>query len=790
MAKKKHQRRPGAKAASGAFATLIRQATTQVESCDWPAAEVAYEKALEVARSPKERALVFNNLGALAATGHDRDRASELLAQAQRLEAGHRAAGANTALLRQWEAPEVSGAPPQDTVEPAPNVTRVAILSLFFNWPTTGGGNVHTVELARFLSQAGYCVRHFFARHDAWNMGQVDATCPFPSEPLEFAEGEWAMDVMQHRFREKVRDFHPDYVIVSDSWNSKPLLAEAVSEFPYFLRLQALECLCPLNNIRLLPDGRQCARHQLATPDHCRACVADLGQWSGPLHRAERELCDVDRPAYSRQVRRAFEQAEAVLVVNPLSEAMVGPYTRQVRVIPSGFDPQRFPWPWPTTNGQDHGKLRIFVAALVQEGIKGVHIVHEACRRLWEKRQDFELLLTADPPGRVDAFTRYVGWQSQADLPAHMRQADIVVTPAVAQEALGRTAVEAMGVGRPVIASRIGGLPYTIADGAGLLFEPNDADDLASKIETLLDDAALRTQMGLLGRRRFDEHFIWPAIIEKHYLPLLGPPVHARYPTVGFRPMFVERVDQERMLRSAAELFEMPVEQVSARWEDYEAFSRENRYAERFGERKTLCTEEAFLLALAIEQRRPRRIVEIGVQQGKSTRRILDTLRRLQVDCRVVGFDMQDSVQHFAAEEASLVVEDVTGRFRRSVLEAFTPDLLLLDVHAHDLLQEAIRETIACRPNCLLAIHDCGRGLCNPRMTLRPEDPDVTSATGAWERHMLARQFGIANPLSRQLDHYDTSTHQLRIFDTPHGLALIVPTVSRRVAPTSIERTP
>ena len=41
---------------------------------------------------------------------------------------------------------------------------RLAILSLLFNWPSTGGGNHHTAELAAFLARAGYEVKHFFAQ--------------------------------------------------------------------------------------------------------------------------------------------------------------------------------------------------------------------------------------------------------------------------------------------------------------------------------------------------------------------------------------------------------------------------------------------------------------------------------------------------------------------------------------------------------------------------------------------------------------------------------------------------
>ena len=82
-----------------------------------------------------------------------------------------------------------------------------------------------------------------------------------------------------------------------------------------------------------------------------------------------------------------------------------------------------------------------------------------------------------------------------------------------------------MGAARPVIASRIGGLPFTVAEGAtGLLFEPGNVDDLAAKIETLLDDPAPRERMGQAARKRFEEHFTWETIIEKHYRRLLVVP--------------------------------------------------------------------------------------------------------------------------------------------------------------------------------------------------------------------------------------------------------------------------
>ena len=167
--------------------------------------------------------------------------------------------------------------------------------------------------------------------------------------------------------------------------------------------------------------------------------------------------------------------------------------------------------------------VTLFMAAVQGEFIKGYHVAHEACRLLRHTRSDFELVVTFDPLGRIDEFTRSVGWCSQADLPRHYQAADICLVPTIAQEGLSRTSVEAMASGIPVIASRIGGLPFTVNDGVtGLLFEPGNAADLARQIARLLDDPALRQRMGLAGRQRFEEEFRWETVIERYYRPLFA----------------------------------------------------------------------------------------------------------------------------------------------------------------------------------------------------------------------------------------------------------------------------
>src|SRR5207244_3596642 len=84
-----------------------------------------------------------------------------------------------------------------------------------------------------------------------------------------------------------------------------------------------------------------------------------------------------------------------------------------------------------------------------------------------------------------------------------------VWVPSLVREAFGMAAAEAMAAGRPVIASRIGGLPEVVKDGVtGRLIEPGDAHALAREAASLLyGDQAVAREMGAAGRQRARRRF-------------------------------------------------------------------------------------------------------------------------------------------------------------------------------------------------------------------------------------------------------------------------------------------
>ena len=327
--------RPDPPASDGEDGANYRIACDLAAGGDHEQARAALTALAVTPTPPALRALVENDLAVLSALAGDAAAARGGFRTALALNPECSPARANLIALEGARADRIGGRilPPTGPAGPrAPGppgrAVRVAVVSLLFNWPSTGGGNVHTAELTMFLAAAGYDVRHVYARFEPWGLGRVADPTPHPAEPVAFAADEWTRVSVIDRFRRAIDEIDPDWVVLTDSWNLKPVLADAAGGRRYVLRLQALECLCPLNNVRLLPGPGghpgQCTRHQLATPDACLRCVRSLGHTSGDLHRAERALAGVGTAGYSDIVRRAFEGAAAVLAVNPLIAAIFG----------------------------------------------------------------------------------------------------------------------------------------------------------------------------------------------------------------------------------------------------------------------------------------------------------------------------------------------------------------------------------------------------------------------------------------------------------------------------------
>lgn len=200
---------------------------------------------------------------------------------------------------------------------------------------------------------------------------------------------------------------------------------------------------------------------------------------------------------------------------------------KKFEVIYNGVDEKKFA---PTSDfSKTRSELSIppestvigFVGRLVEQ--KGLRYLLEAADQLKSSCPDAYFVLVGDGELRKDLeqfsisrglshiiFTGY-----QRDINNYMRMFDVFALPSLF-EGLPIALLEAMVIGIPVIASRVGGVPEVIKDEVtGFLVEPKNVNQLARRIEEIVKDPQRRMAMGIAGKKRFQENFSAIAMVKR-----------------------------------------------------------------------------------------------------------------------------------------------------------------------------------------------------------------------------------------------------------------------------------
>ena len=192
---------------------------------------------------------------------------------------------------------------------------------------------------------------------------------------------------------------------------------------------------------------------------------------------------------------------------------LYGVPARRVAVIPPGVDRERFR---PRDRAAARAELgidpaaRILLAAGRIEAPKGLDVLIRALGEMTEREGVQLVVIGGDDRSRAEVarlrriaadagvsdLVRFVGSVTHEQIGTYYNAADVVVMPS-RYESFGLVAAEAMASGVPVVASRVGGLASTVADGVtGYLIPWRSPDLFARQLDRLLGDEALRARMG------------------------------------------------------------------------------------------------------------------------------------------------------------------------------------------------------------------------------------------------------------------------------------------------------
>lgn len=259
-------------------------------------------------------------------------------------------------------------------------------------------------------------------------------------------------------------------------------------------------------------------------------------------HQGDEDTSPPERIAWETRIGEICDRVVATCRDEVAELAAMGVPPGRASVVPCGVDHRRFTPAGPAMprDGRRHRLLQ--VGRLVPR--KGAAVSLAALALL----PGAELVIAGGPPParmeqdpeirRLRALASEYGVADRVlltgavpaeEVPAWLRSADVVLCPAD-YEPFGIVPLEAMGCGRPVIASAVGGQLDTVTDPqTGRLVRPRSPVPLADAIAGLLADPAERAACGAAGRRRVLDHYGWDrvaAATERVYRDLLGTHPH------------------------------------------------------------------------------------------------------------------------------------------------------------------------------------------------------------------------------------------------------------------------
>lgn len=236
------------------------------------------------------------------------------------------------------------------------------------------------------------------------------------------------------------------------------------------------------------------------------------------------------RPWRSWLERRSFARADHLGAVShyvaETTRELLHLGDRPIEVLPNGVDTDAFR---PLAVAEEPGTIA-FVGTLCEkkgirqlvEAMPAVLARHPYARLLAAGRDwvdedgSFRARLEAALDPATAAHVEFLGPIDHDDVPALLARAAVCAYPSH-MEALPLAWLEALAVGRPVLAGDIGPAPEVVEDGVtGVLCDPHDPAAIAAAVNGLLDDPERRTRLGAAARARAEAEFSIAALVRRN----------------------------------------------------------------------------------------------------------------------------------------------------------------------------------------------------------------------------------------------------------------------------------
>jgi len=258
------------------------------------------------------------------------------------------------------------------------------------------------------------------------------------------------------------------------------------------------------------------------------------------------------RPISTIMLKRRLRKLDGRIAVSKAAMEFASKYVPgQYDIIPNGIDLELFSPDVSPINEFCDGKLNILFVGRLEEQ-KGVDYLIKAYKLVKKEIPDSRLIIVGpgtrlrgkyekevQQSGLKDVI--FVGGKPQNELPQYYKAADVFCAPATGLESFGIVLLEAMAVGKSVVATNIEGYNSVLTDGVeGRLVPPRDEKMLAQALVSLLTDEPLRQEMAARARLKAME-YSWEHVAQRvlnHYTRILSePPWQKHLPKVEAIPV-------------------------------------------------------------------------------------------------------------------------------------------------------------------------------------------------------------------------------------------------------------
>jgi glycosyltransferase involved in cell wall biosynthesis len=396
---------------------------------------------------------------------------------------------------------------------------RILIANKYFF--LKGGPERYLFNLKAILESYGHTVIPFsvrFARNEPTPYSRYFVDPPLSEEAVQLEQFKLQLRHLPRvvlnafyslqakgRLRELIRRERIDlvYALNISNYLSPSIIDAAHAEgVPIVHRLSDFCLLCPSAMLNR-PDK-----------DRCFDCIPGK-YWHGVRHRcvggslgASLVRCS---SMFFHDAIRIYHRVDQYVCTTPFMQSLLvgrGFRPDRIHVIPTPIDSSRI-----QVGDEDDGT---FFCATRLSHEKGVDVLVRAGTLM--KARASRIIVVGEIAGQYahecvamgtgghGATIEFLGPRYGEELFALLKRCRAAIIPSRWIDNLPNTLLEALAHGKPVIGANVEGINVAVHHGEnGLLFQPNDPADLASKLDALANDPARARQMGLAGRRLVEE---------------------------------------------------------------------------------------------------------------------------------------------------------------------------------------------------------------------------------------------------------------------------------------------